>query len=86
LKRERIYIMRNEKMVMGELLVDLVTFTDMGNREFKDQFESFVKASITLTMANGEERTFEIGEILKAKFESFDEDGIAIEEVDQLSY
>jgi hypothetical protein len=79
--------MRNDKMMMGRLLVDMVAFTDMGNQEFKGQFENFVKASITLTMPNGEERTYEIGQILKAEIEAFDEDGIEIvEDARQLDY
>jgi hypothetical protein len=68
----------NEKMMLGEVTLDIVSFTNMGNQEFKNQFESFVKARMVLTMPNGEERELEVGEILKTNFQSFDEDGYEI--------
>jgi hypothetical protein len=76
--------MANEKMLMGQLVLDIVAFTNMGNREFADQFKSFVDAKMVLTMPNGKEKEFSIGEILEVQFEAFDEDGIEI--VEELTY
>lgn len=76
-----------EKMMMGQLTLDMVAFTTMGNQEFKNQFESFVHAKIVLVMPNGEEKEFKVGEILKAKFESFEGDtGLVIEEAEEYVY
>jgi hypothetical protein len=78
--------MKNEKIVMGQLLVDVFAFTELSNQEFKGQFENFVQARITLTMPNGEERSFAIGEVLETQFESFYEDGIEIQEAENISF
>jgi hypothetical protein len=77
--------MRNEKMMLGQLTVDMVAFAEMGNQEFKNQFESFIQAKIVLTMPNGEKREFEIGEIIDKEITAFDpETDIEIEEEDQV--
>ncbi|RFU70322.1 hypothetical protein D0469_06905 [Peribacillus saganii] len=74
-----------EKFINGQVLVDLFTLSKMGNQEFKDQFETFITAELALVMPDGSKRVFEIGEILKAEFQSFDEHGIEIiEDADQV--
>jgi hypothetical protein len=49
-------------------LISVVSNAELSNQEFKGQFENFVQARITLSMPNGEERSFAISEFFETKF------------------
>jgi hypothetical protein len=60
------------KLMNGQITADIAEFTEMGNQEFKNQFDAAVKMEIHLTMPNGEIRVVSIGEILSHDIKAYD--------------
>ncbi|TCN25508.1 hypothetical protein [Mesobacillus foraminis] len=73
------------KLMNGKLVVDLAAFVpeEMNTQEFRNQFQSYIQASLKLIMPDGSERELEIGEIISEDVQAYDmETGVIIQVAD----